>query len=286
MLTNSSTGCIIPDECILVTSPGKSWCRYLGDAKMWPIGYPSAAVDVEDRQGSPPKGCACFNAVEHDILLDGAPAIAYANLLEEIEFAARNQCDFLVPSGYDNNCYDDGKNGSVAETPFSNGPGACVGDCIYTDDCGDPNPYECECLVGQCGGSGETGGSGDNGSNGGGVDGLSSGSYISCLQNDCDIDSAFAEMLWDEPTLLLSESTRLVYDAATARFMFYSVGSGSVADELGFQSGDVLESVGSVVIDDLDTALGVFASSRDAMSIDVRVLRGTQWVDFTFTFVN
>ncbi len=92
-------------------------------------------------------------------------------------------------------------------------------------------------------------------------------------------------MLWDDPSLLMTESTRLVYDATVGRFVFDSVGSGSVADELGLQTGDVLESVDSVVIDDLDSAMQVFVSSGGATSLDVRVLRGTQWVDLTFSFI-
>ncbi len=41
-----------------------------------------------------------------------------------------------------------------------------------------------------------------------GSGGLDGGSYIACAGTECDIDATFAEMLWDDPALLLAESTR------------------------------------------------------------------------------
>ncbi len=69
------------------------------------------------------------------------------------------------------------------------------------------------------------------------------------------------------------------------RFIFGSVGSGTVADELGFRDGDVLESVNGVVIDDLDAALGVYSNNGQADALRVRVARSSRWVDFSFTLV-
>ncbi len=250
---------------------------------MWPIGEPDEAVPVTDHEGRPPQGCLCFNAAEQQLLVDAVPEDQHAALLAEIEQAARDECDALVPGGYDHNCYEAGPDGAVAETVFPGDLGSCVGDCVYTDDCGDPNPYECECIVDGCepdgtdDGSDETGG--ETGS--GGLDGADA---IACNESACEIDLDFAERLRDNPALLLGETARLVYDAARARFVFAFVDEGTVAAELGFRSGDVLESVDGVVIADLDSALEVFAASADARSLRVRVLRGTRWIELEFWF--
>ncbi len=290
-LTNSSTGCIIPDQCILIVTPGKDWCMHLIGAQMWPIGSPEQAVPVMDSDGSEPRGCACFNAAEQKILEQGVPADQFEALGAEIEVMARHACHTLVPEGYDHDCYFTGPDAPQPHIPFADATGACVGDCIYTDDCGDPTPHECECLVGPCGGSGGTGG--DLGETGEAPDdtgeigpgGLDAGSSIACVDQHCNIDADFAQMLWDDRSLLLGERTRLVHDAAAHRFVFDAVEPGSVAGELGFQTGDVLESVNGVTVDGLDAALEIYAVSGRASALRVRVLRRSRWHDFTFSFV-
>ena len=58
-----------------------------------------------------------------------------------------------------------------------------------------------------------------------------------------------------------------------------------LAHELGLRTGDVLESVDEVLIRDLDSALQVCGKLGDATTVDVRVNRGTRWLEFTYTFV-
>jgi hypothetical protein len=225
-------------------------------------------------------GCACFNSAENQVLSDEAPEDYAATLSGTIDEAARHACDSLVPAGYDHNCYLDGPGEPQAETPSRIGLGECVGDCAYTDDCGDPDPYECENIVD--GRSSEPDG-GETGSESGGGGNL--GLYIDCSGDVCDVDESFAAMLWSDPSLLLSESTRLIYQPADRRFVFATISTGTLAAELGFRDGDILDSVNGVIIDDLDTALAVYASNHDARSLRVRVARRGQWIDFTFNFV-
>ena len=278
LLGPSSTGCIIPDKCILVITSGHDWCRVLSGAKMWPIGQPDEAVDVQRPEGGPPIGCACFNDAEHDVLEDEVPANYMATLQAKIEQAARDACDAQVPAGYDHNCYIVGPEGPQPESPYGDGPGQCVGGCAYTGDCEDPNPYECEAIVGD----GDPGGPSETG----GEDGpLNPVDDIFCSGTDCEIDEGFATSLWLDPSPLADEGTRLIYDPSLARFVFDAVGNDTVADQLGFRDGDVLESVNGIIIDDLDAALGVYAQSGTADALRVRVARSSRWIDFNFTFV-
>jgi hypothetical protein len=111
------------------------------------------------------------------------------------------------------------------------------------------------------------------------------GSYINCSGNICDVDEGFAVMLWMQPSLLLSERTRLVYEPVDQRFEFASISGGTLAAELGFRDGDMLESVNGVIIDDLDAALEVYTTNSAARSLRVRVARGGRWIDFSFNIV-
>lgn len=278
----SSTGCVLPDECILVSKPGRDWCAILVGAEMWPIGQPEDAEAVMDVQGAP-RGCTCFNDDESQVLYDKAPESYYDILVASIDGAARLKCDSLVPAGYEHNCFEVGVDGPAIETPFSPGFGVCVGDCTYTHDCGDPTPHECEEIVE--GGGDEAGEGGDTGTNdfGGALD---APGHVSCAGTDCQIDRGFARSIWDEPSVLLEEHSRLVFDADIARFVFDDVRAGSLAEALGLRDGDVLESVDGVVIDDLDAGLKVYSASTEAPTLEVRIERSGRWIDYTYTFVD
>ncbi|MCA9709036.1 MAG: hypothetical protein KDK70_24540, partial [Myxococcales bacterium] len=127
----ASGGCIYPDHCIKVTSPGHDWCRNLANAIQWPAGGSlDDAEPVLDAEGDAPKGCVCFNDAEDQILDDEVPACRYEQLIEEIEQAAREECQSLVLPGYDHNCWT--ATGPQASTPgieFFGGAGACIGNC-------------------------------------------------------------------------------------------------------------------------------------------------------------
>ena len=147
-------GCLVPDYCIVVTTPGTDWCTQMNGALMWPAGQPELAEAVLGDDESSPTGCACMNDGETEILFNSAPAEDYATLTTEVEGAARDACAALVLDGFEHNClqYVDGIEipaptfGPPAEEGASR---ACVGSCSYTNDppfgepCGDPNPWEC-----------------------------------------------------------------------------------------------------------------------------------------------
>lgn len=254
-------------------------------------------MPVVDADGDPPKGCRCFNDAEHQILDDEVPACKYDELLAELEDAVRQQCQALVLPGFDHNCWQsNGANASIPEGEVpEDSPGACIGNCEVGGggSCPDPTPYECETGDGDGGlcqttgpgtGSGGADSTGDPDSSSG-VMGLDAPRFIACEGTTCDVDAAFAKMLYHDPTLLLGESTRLHYDRAARRHVFVDVEPGSVAHTLGLRTGDRLESVDGTVIDGLDAALNVYAHSADQTGLSVRVRREDQWLDFDYSFV-
>lgn len=156
----ANTGCIFKDECIVIISNGNDWCSDLVGALMWPAGHPEFAEVVKD-DDEWPRGCACYNNSEEEILLAQVPEVKYGEFVDQILSAARDECDSSVPFGWDHNCYDEGPDGPVLTIPGYDNAGECVGDCSYVNvpksGCGeDPSPYECEALYG---GGDETGGS-------------------------------------------------------------------------------------------------------------------------------
>lgn len=285
-------GCLYKDYCIKVQNLGQNNCRYLQNAQMWPVGQPELAEPVPGSLGAEgPAGCVCFNSAEQDVINFGVPLGHWNALRDEMEAAARNACSSLATPGWDNNCHiDTGTNASTPSiTNFFNGYGDCIGSCGYISpppggSCPSPNPYECN---GEPGG-GETGGPDEGGEGGEGGDesaGLNAGEHIQCHGTKCTVDAAFAQSLYDDPTLLLGEGTTLVYDPTTGRFVFEGVSLGSLAAELGFRTGDMLESVGGTTIQDFDSAVRAMVENANATSLGVRILRGTAWVDFSFNFI-
>ncbi|MEM9454787.1 MAG: hypothetical protein AAGF11_11455 [Myxococcota bacterium] len=297
LLSPGSTGCIYPDRCIKVTSPGHDWCRNLTNALQWPAGGSiDEAEPVIYANGATPKGCRCFNDAEHQVLEDKVPECQFEWLLDELEQAARQECQALVKPGYDHNCWTvGGADASVVEPEFPDGMGGCIGNCEYGNPpaggaCPDHNPYECA-TGGDGGGAGaceleegadtSTGG-GDSGSEGGV---LEPSKVISCHGNECEIDETFAWDLYADPSLLLEQGVRIAYDVTTQRHIFDNIAPGTVLHALGLRDGDRLEHVNDLVIDDLDSALQAYLDNQDATILRVRILRGDQWVDYTYTFV-
>lgn len=154
-------GCVVPDYCIVIHTKGTDWCVNVEDAMMWPIGNPEMTEPVGADRGGSPVGCRCMNDGEVLILRQFVPADTYAELVEELEEAARFACADAVPPGYDHNCLiPDDMLGPTFTKPYHGGRTTdCVGSCAYTSEppfgsCGpDPNPWECNED-----GSGETGG--------------------------------------------------------------------------------------------------------------------------------
>jgi S1-C subfamily serine protease len=87
------------------------------------------------------------------------------------------------------------------------------------------------------------------------------------------------------PSPLLDQHTRLVYQTKLQRLVVHGVEPGSLAHAMGLRTGDRLESVDGMIIHDLDSALRAHMELGDATALEVRIQRGTQWLDFTYTFV-
>ncbi len=156
----SASACVFPDRCIVVTSNGIDWCSIAVGALMWPANQPELAQPII-LNGKSPVGCQCFNSAENEIMWAQLPADTHAEFRAEIETAVRNECDFIVPVGWDHNCYSEDPDGLGFTDPYpQDEPGECIGACYVSGkNCDDPpNPYECEELYGE--GGGETGGTG------------------------------------------------------------------------------------------------------------------------------
>jgi len=206
-----------------------------------------------------------------------------------------------VPPGYDHNCWTtSGAQASIVEAPFPGAMGTCIGSCEYgsppvNGSCPTPSPYECATGgdsddVG-CDSEGDSetsdGESGldETGSETSGgimadIDGL-----VTCVGRDCEIDEALARGLYTDPSPLVDQGVRLVYDAKLRRHVLYGIEPDSLVHALGLRNRDQLESIDDIIIHDLDSALYAYVRLGDATALEVRVKRGTQWLDFTYTFV-
>ncbi len=302
-LTPGTSGCIYHDTCIKVTSPGHDWCRNVVLARQWPAGgsFEDAALILRP-DGSVPRGCRCYNDAEDETLNLHVPECRFLAFVDELEQAARQECESLVMPGHDHNCWTtSGPQASIVEDQFFRGAGSCVGNCEYgpqpaQGSCPTPNPYEC--ATGDDGGGGDDGCSSGGADTGGGESGLdetgneSSGGVMSdfdgliaCDAHRCELDESFVRGLYDDPSPLLAQGARLVYHADARRHVLRGVERGSVAFALGLRDGDWIESVDGMTIHDFESAVQAYVSLRDADALEVRVKRGTQWLDFTYTFV-
>lgn len=304
-LTPGSAGCIYHDTCIKVTSPGHDRCRSIAFARQWPVGG-SLEEDGEPivrPDGFPPRGCRCYNDAEDQVFEDKAPECRFDGFLDELEQAARQECQSLVPPGYDHNCWTTGgSQASVVDDQYSNGAGACIGNCEYGSppvggSCPSPSPYECATGGGtdgdddDCGSEGDTqtstgeSGQADTGSDTSGGSMLDIDAFVACDGQRCEIDETFARRLQADPSPLLDQGTRLVHVTKLQRHVLDGAEPGSLAHALGLRTGDVLESVDGMIIHDLDSALRAYVQLAHATILKVRVKRRSQWLDFTYTLV-
>ena len=283
----TAPGCLIPDYCIEIYTPGTDWCRALPEAQMWPSGQPQTPEPILDPEGGGPTGCICFNDAEQQILTDQAPAADYGQLRAQLEKAARDKCVSLVPAGYDHDC-----DTTLAE-PEAPGQDSyeCKGSCTFFNpppfkDCPELGPYQCNGEP--AGGNDEVGTESDStdGNDTASETGVIKpppGAFIDCAGTTCIIDAEYARTLWDDPSMLADDAV-IVFDPTKSRFVFARVEPGTVAHELGLRAGDVLEAIDDAVIDDLDAATKVYRASEDAEAIVVRVGRGARWLDFQLRF--
>jgi hypothetical protein len=305
-VTPGSSGCVYPDTCIKVTSPGHDWCRNLALAKQWPVGgtFEEDGASILRPDGFAPRGCRCYNDADNQIFHDMAPECRYEGFLDELELAARQECQALVPPGYDHNCWTtSGLQASIVEDHFRQGYGACIGNCEYGNppaggSCPEPSPYECANGDGTDGDADEgcdsegdvvtsTSDTGldDTGSDTSGGIFLEVDAFVTCDRHDCEIDEAFARRLYFDPSPLLAERTRLVYQTKIQRHVLSNVEPGSLAYALGLRTGDRLEAIDGKIIHDLDSALQAYTRLQDATILEVRVQRGSRWLDFEYTLV-
>lgn len=299
-LAPGTAGCLYHDTCIKVTSPGRNWCRNVANALMWPVGGSSDdAEPIVRPDGATPRGCRCYNDAEQQILRDHAPSCRFDDLFEELELTARQECQALIPPGYDHNCWTaTGPVASVVEGEFREGVGSCIGSCEYgappvNGSCPNPDPYECATGGGEeCDSEGdaETTDGGDSGldetgsSDESGEAALDVDALVHCDGRTCTIDETFARSLYVDISPIVDQGTLLVYDEEHHRHVFTRVEPGTLAHALGLRTGDRLESVNGLSIRDLDSALDAYVRLGREPALAVRVKRGSQWLDFKYTF--
>lgn len=303
-LPPATSGCVYHDTCIKVTSPGHDWCRNLALAKQWPVGGSfEDAESILRPNGTAPRGCRCYNDAENQIFFDEAPECKFEAFIDDLEQAARQECQSLVPPGYDHNCWTtSGSQASIVEGHFRRGAGACIGNCEYGappmgGSCPEPSPYECADGDGTGGGAEgcESEEDAESGMNESGLDETGSDTsggvvldidaFVSCDGQDCEIDEVFARGIQADPSPLMNQGVLLVYDAKLQRHVLHGIESGSILHALGLRNRDQLESIDGIIIHDLESALRAYAQLADADTLAVRVKRTHQWLDFTYTLV-
>lgn len=270
----------------------------MANALQWPAGGSiDDAEPVLRPDGAAPRGCRCFNDAENQILEDEVPECRLEELFDEIDLATREECQSLVLPGYDHNCWTtNGPQASTVENKFPNGSGSCIGNCEYGGppaggSCPVLNPYECATGEGDggCALNEETEDTTDgDGLDGSGSEGgiLPSEDTITCNGNECEITEWFARTVYEDPSFFIKQGTRLLYDATSKRHSFVGVKPGSLAYDLGIRTSDRLESINGIIIRDLDSALKAYATLNEARTLNVRIQRASQWIDFVITIVH
>jgi hypothetical protein len=300
-IASGTGGCVYHDTCIMVTSPGTDWCRNVALAKQWPVGGSfEDAQPILRPDGATPRGCRCYNDAELQILENEAPVCKLDLFIDDLEQAARQECQALVPPGFDHNCWvASGPQQSIVEGQYPLDVGACIGNCEYGapppgGSCPAPSPYECATGGGGDGACEDeevtettTAESGldDTGSDTSGGAMLDFDDLVICEGNRCEIDEALARRLYRDPSPLLHHRTRLVYDTKVQRFALHGVEPGTLAYAVGLEDEDLVEGIDGTTIQDLDSALRAYSRLGNATTLVLRVKRGTRWIDFTYDFV-
>ncbi len=281
-----SGGCVLPDYCILIEFNGTDWCATMGGAQMWPAGQPEFAEPISDDIFA----CTCFNEIEQGVLTNKVPLDEFTALVTEIEQVTREHCASLVPEGFEHNCdLVDVPNAPTITDPYEGGSSNdCHGSCSFINpppggSCPELDPYECNDEP--AGGGDEAGDDDAGGDDEGPGASLYAEEHVNCEGTRCTIDRAFAESLWRDPNALLAEDARLIFDDASARFVLVDVDVGSLAHTLGLRSGDHLESVEGVIIDDLEIAIEVAIVCEQSDAVELRVLRGARAIDFHYSML-
>lgn len=65
-----TSGCVDRDPCIEVTSPDRDRCRNPARVEPWPVGgsVDGASASVLRPDGSPPRGCLCYDDADDQIV--------------------------------------------------------------------------------------------------------------------------------------------------------------------------------------------------------------------------
>jgi len=137
---------------------------------------------------------------------------------------------------------------------------------------------------------GETDGSSETGvpTTGGGLFALAESEIavmLTCEGHTCHVSQAFIDMVLGDPAALLDDSTRLreaTRQGQVVGMKFTAVSPGSLADRLGFQSGEVIVAVDGLPFRNLDEFVAAASEIFDAETVTVTTEHGNQQIEHVF----
>jgi len=108
---------------------------------------------------------------------------------------------------------------------------------------------------------------------------------LTCEGHTCHVSQAFIDMVLGDPAALLDDSTRLREATRQGQLIgmkFTGVTAGSLADRLGFQSGEVIVAVDGLPFRNLDEFVAAAAEIFDAETVTVTTQRGNMLIEHVF----
>ena len=108
---------------------------------------------------------------------------------------------------------------------------------------------------------------------------------LTCDGYTCHVSQAFIDLVLGDPAALLDDSTRLREATRQGQIIgmkFTGVTSGSLADRLGFQNGEVIVAVDGLPFRTLDEFVVAAAEIFDAETVTVTTERGSKRIEHVF----
>ena len=108
---------------------------------------------------------------------------------------------------------------------------------------------------------------------------------LTCNGYTCHVSQAFIDMMLGDPAALLDDPTRLREATRQGQIIgmkFTGVTAGSLADRLGFQSGEVIVAVDGLPFRTLDEFVAAAAEIFDAETVTVTTERGSKRIEHVF----
>ena len=277
------TSCIIKENCVYTPKVGHPW-RVTITATVKNDGIPGTVEGVSDE---------CYSDEDSTILTANDPDDQNAALRNQVLGNAQVDCvDKTSGPAYTEvkcNPFDAGFDGIVQ---FKELAGTCP-QAIENGLEGTPLKKNAMCPDKPADDAGEeeettTGGETGVPTTGGGLFALAESelaAMLTCDGHTCHVSQAFIDMVLTDPAALLDDSTRLrekTRDGQIVGMKLTGVTAGSLADRLGFQSGEVIVAVDGLPFRNLDEFVAAAAKIFDAETATVTTERGNKLIEHVF----